>query len=205
VSVQLTPLLRRLSFVKRPHLQAKPACGNIKAMPDRLKPALGLTASLAVLLLSGCGSAGTQAPTVSAPNSTATTTKAHFIAQAEGICRTLSAQEKPLRAQQESLKRLPTAAAGSAFVSLVRRVVVISDAANSKLHALPQPPGDAQAIDKLLTGFSEEAAEVSSIADAAAGQESTVGEAAEGALKRSIADNSGLADAYGMKECIGSE
>lgn len=174
-------------------------------MPDRLKPALGLAVLLGVLLLSGCGRAGTQAPTVSAPTSTAMTTKAHFVAQAESICRNLSAQEKPLRARQESLKRLPTASAGSAFVSLVRRVVVISDAANSKLHALPQPPGDAQAIDKLLTGFSEEAAEVSSIADAAAGQESTVGEAAEGALKRSIADNSGLADAYGMKACIGSE
>jgi uncharacterized protein YceK len=179
------------------------------AMADRLRPALGLAVvvavAVAVLMVSGCGSTGTTTAAVPTSAPAATSTKAHFVARAEEICRTLSAQEEPLKAQQESLKGLPSASADSVFVSLVRQVLAISKAANSKLHALPQPAGDAQAIDKLLAGFSEQVAEVSSIADAATRQESAVGEAAEGALKRSIADNSGLADAYGMKACVGSE
>lgn len=172
-------------------------------MPDRPRPALGLAIALAVVLLSGCGATSTQTAAVSASTPTAAT-KAHFIVQAEGICRTLTAQEKPLRARQESLERLPTASDDSAFVSLARQVVVISQAANSKLHKLPRPPGDAHAIEQLLTGFSEEVADATRIGDAAAAEESTPGEAAEEALKRSIAENGGLAEAYGMKLCIGS-
>jgi hypothetical protein len=172
------------------------------AMPDRPRPALGLAVGLAALLLSGCGGSGTR---TGAAGASAATTKARFVAQAEAVCRALSAQEQPLKARQESLKGLPVAEADKAFVSLARRVVSLSRAAEGKLQALPRPPDDAQAIEKLLTSFSEETADANDIANAAASRESTLGEGAEQALRRSIAANSALADAYGMKACIGSE
>jgi hypothetical protein len=178
-------------------------------MPDRLRPAHGLAVGLAVLLLSGCGTAGTRTATaherVSASTHRTAATKARYIAQAEAVCRALSTQEKSLKARQESLKGLPSASADKAFVSLARHVVALSRAAEGKLHALPPPPADVRAIDVLLTSFSEEIADATDIANAAANQESTIGEAAEGALKKSIADNTSLASAYGMKDCIGSE
>ena len=75
-------------------------------MPDWLRAVLGLAAGLLTLLLLGCGSTATRTDThagESASTSGAYGTKAHFIAQAEAICRTLSEQERPLRARQESL------------------------------------------------------------------------------------------------------
>ncbi len=174
-------------------------------MPDRPRPSLGLAVVLAILLLSGCGTTSTPSAKVSVSTPRGGQTKARFIAQAEAICRTLSAQEQPLKARQESLKQLPTATAEKAFVSLAHQVVVISRAANNKLHALPRPPDDVQAIEKLLAGFSEEVAETTGIANAAVSQESSIGEAAERALKKSIATNSALADEYGIKGCTGSE
>jgi hypothetical protein len=179
------------------------------AMPDRPRAALGLLVGLIAVLLSACGTTGTPTTTVHADVSASTPnalpTKARFAAQAQAICVTLSAQEKPLEARQGSLKGLPITTAEKAFVSLARQVVVLSRAADSKLERLPRPPSDARAIEQLLRSFSEEATDATGIADAAANQESTAGEAAEGALKKSIAANSSLAAAYGMKDCIGSE
>jgi len=175
-------------------------------MPDRLRPALGLAVVAAALLLSGCGSAAT--PTTTAHTTASpqgTTTKARFVAQAQAICRTLSEQEKPLKARQAALKGLPPETADTAFVSLVQQVVALSRAAESKLRALPRPAGDAHAIERLMSALSEEATDASGIAKAADNQESGLGEAAELALKRSVAANSALAAAYGMSDCIGSE
>ena len=178
-------------------------------MPHRLRPALGLAVALLALLLSGCGTTGTPSATVhakvSASSPQALPTKASFIAQAQAICRALSAQEAPLKTRQESLKGLPNAAADSAFVSLARHVVALSQAANGKLQALARPPGDASAISELVRNFSQDATYVADIAEAAVKQESTGGEDAEDLLKRSLARDSRLADAYGMQDCFGSE
>jgi TolA-binding protein len=176
----------------------------MREMPDRFRAALGVATALAALLLSACGTTSTPTATVST-SSPKTGTKSQFIAQAEAICRTLSAHEKPLRARQESLKGLPSAVADRTFVSLARQVVALSRAADRKLVVLPRPTGDRQALEKLLTSYSAEAAAAATIADAAANEEGTVGEDAEAALKRSIAANSPLADAFGMKDCFGSE
>lgn len=175
----------------------------------RLRPALGLAAGLATVLLSGCGSSGTPTTAGHASESVSITgtrsTKAHFIAQAEAACRTLTAQEQPLKARQNSLKGLSAEASDKAFVSIARQVVTFSRAADERLRALPRPPADAHAIEALLASFAQEITDTSDIAAAAANQNGTIGEDAEDALKKSIAANSALASAYGMKDCIGGE
>jgi hypothetical protein len=178
-------------------------------MGAQLRRALGLAIAVPVLALAGCGSGGASTTTAHVTVSTSTqqvaTTKARFIAQAEGICRALSAQEAPLKARQESLKGLPASTADKDFVSLVRQVVSLSRASIGRLRALPQPPADAAAIDRLLTGLTDETVDANGIAVAAAAQESNGGEDAEDALKRSIADDRSLAAEYGTKDCFGSE
>ena len=174
-------------------------------MADRHRAALGLAVILAASLLAGCGSSSTAGKTSSASTPAALSTRAHFIAQAGAICGTLNKQEQPLKARQESLKGQSSASAGDAFVSLARQFVAAARAANNKLDALPRPAADAQSIEKLLMGFSVEIGDASTIAVAAAKQESNLGEGAENSLRRSIARTAGLADAYGMKLCIGSE
>jgi len=178
-------------------------------MSRRPRAALCLAAGVGALLLSGCGGSTTRTVTVqaSAPSSPSgkAVTKAHFVVQAEAICRTLSAQEQPLKARQATLRELPNSTAGKIFVSLAHQVVTVGRAADGKLRALPRPPADAHAIEMLLTGFSEEVADASDIASAAVSEENNLAEGAEQALKRSVAENSSAAAEYGMKDCIGSE
>ncbi len=175
-------------------------------MPDRPRPALGLLVGLAVALLAGCGGSSAPRDTSSAESpSQASAARASFVAHAQTICQTLSAQEQPLKARQESLKRLPSAVADTEFVALVRQLAALSRTADGKLHALARPTGDARNIERLLTSFSQQLTEVTDVADAAAKQESSVGEAAVLELRRSIAQNIALADRYGMKACLSSE
>jgi hypothetical protein len=174
-------------------------------MPDRLRAALTAAVVIAGPLLSGCGSTSTPTTNPSPSVSAAGQTKAHFVAEAEVICSALSRQEVPLKARQESLKRLPSTSAAQAFVTLARQFVAYSQTADAKLHALPRPPGDTGAIARLLSNFSEEVADAGRIAIAAASQESPVGEVAEKALERSAAETTGLAGEYGMKLCMGGE
>jgi hypothetical protein len=184
-------------------------------MVDRPRAALSLAVALVALAATGCGStstptaastqAGTGQTAASAATSGSVPTKAQFIAQAEDICRKLSSEEKPLKARQEALKGLSAASSDKAFVSLAHQVVALSRAAGGKLQALPRPPGDAGMIEKLLIVYNEDATDVSNIAYAVANQESSAGEAAAEALKRSITVNSGLAEGFGMKDCTGSE
>lgn len=174
-------------------------------MRDQLKGARGLVVVLACLLCSACGSSGTPTTSTPATRSASTASKAQFVAHAERICSTLSQQEKPLKARQETLKQLPPAVAEKAFVAIVRQVIALTRAAAGKLQTLPQPTGDTQAIHNLLSSFSEESSDATAIASAATGQEASSGEAVQGALRKLIADNRALAAEYGMKDCIGSE
>ncbi|MCW3020282.1 MAG: hypothetical protein JWN10_2590 [Solirubrobacterales bacterium] len=177
------------------------------AMADRLRRALGPLVVLAALTLTACGATST--PSSQAPSPAAATgaraAKARFIAQAQSVCRTLSAQEQPLKARQESLKRLPSAVADKEFVALVRQLAALSRAADGKLRTLARPAGDAQNIERLLTSFSQQLTDVADVANAAAKQESSVGEAAVMALRRSIAQSISHADRYGMKACVSAE
>jgi hypothetical protein len=178
-------------------------------MLDRLRPTLGPAAGLAVMLLSGCGSSGAGSTGAHAGESASTAraqaTTPRFVIQAEAVCHKLSVQEQPLKARQESLRGLPTASAGRAFVSIARQVVTFSRAADEELGALARPPGDARAIEQLLSAFSQEIVYATNIATAAANEENTPGEDFEHELRKSIATNSSMAAAYGMKDCIGAE
>jgi hypothetical protein len=164
--------------------------------------------AVASLGAAGCGSSSSQTATSTAASATSTkstATKAQFVAQAEAICRKLSAEEKPLKASQESLKGASAASAQQTFVSLADKVVKLSRAAEGQLRAIPPPPGEAAAIDQLLAVYREEATDVSNIAYFLSHQESSAGEAAAQALKRSVTGIVATARSYGMKDCIESE
>ncbi len=175
-------------------------------MPGRPRPALGLVVGFALLMLAGCGaSSAPQDTSTGTSASDASAAKASFVAHAQEVCRTLNAQEQPLKLRQESLKRLPSTVADKEFIALVHQLVALSRAAEDKLRALPPPPGDAHDIEGVLTGFSQQLADVTEVASAAAKEESDVGEAAVLALRRSIAHNIALAQRYGMKACLNGE
>lgn len=175
-------------------------------MPDRPRPALGLVVGLALLLLAGCGSSSTpQDTSTGASTSGASASKASFVAHAQEVCRTLNAQEQPLKVRQESLKRLSSTAADKEFIALVHELVALSRTAETKLRALPPPAGDARDLEAVLASFSQQLADVTEVASAAAKEESDVGEAAVLALRRSIAHNIALAQRYGMKDCLSAE
>jgi hypothetical protein len=176
-------------------------------MRDPLRAALGLATVLAALVCAGCGSSSTSDTNAQTSNSasSSTATKAQFVTQAEAICRTLSAQERPLKTRQESLKGLSPDLADTAFVAIVEKVIAYSHAAGGKLATIPRPAADAQAIEKLLSSFSEETAEAKAIGQAARKQESGAGEDAQDALRKTIDANLPQADAYGMKDCIAAE
>lgn len=177
------------------------------AMPDRLRPALGLAVGLAalLLLLAGCASSGMQSAPAGASASKASAAKARFIAGAQAACRTLKAQEQPLEARQETLKEQPAGISDKAFVSLAQQVVVLSQAAHARLQALARPAADADAITTLLASFSQEIADVSDEANAVAAGKTATGERADQQLEKSIEQNSPSAAAYGMNDCIGRE
>ncbi len=187
-------------------------------MANRPTTARGLAvtvlAPLALIALAmgavGCGSTtstqtGSGGAATSAASGTPAPSRARFVAQAEGFCRTLSSGEKPLKAREEALKGLPSAAYDKAFVVVANQVVALSRTAAEKLKTLPRPPADAASIEKALDAYSEEVADVANISYSVANQESSAGEAAVAALKRSIAGNASLAERYGLKDCTGSE
>ncbi len=174
-------------------------------MSDRLRPALGLAVGLAVLALAGCGGSGASSTPSYRSTSSALAAKARFVARAQAVCRGLRTQEQPLRARQESLKGQPTAVADKSFVTIARDVVTLSRAAYEKLRALPRPPTDAHAIAQLLASFSQELGDVTDVANAVADERAAAGERADEALRKSAAQSSAPADAYGMNDCIGTE
>jgi hypothetical protein len=177
-------------------------------VPDRLRPAFGLAVLAVALALTGCGSSSKPTATASSTppsNEGPSSTKAQFVSQAGAICSALRAQEKPLQAKQETLKALPSPTIDTAFVALVRQVVTLARAAESKLRALQIPAGSAHAIEQLLNAFAEETTDANGIAKAANLQEATLGELAAKDLQRSVSRNKALADEYGMGDCIGSE
>jgi hypothetical protein len=175
-------------------------------MPARPSAALGLLVGVALVLLAGCGgsSASHNAPAGTSA-SDASAAKASFVAHAQELCRTLDAQEQPLKVRQESLSHLPSTVADKEFVALVDQLVALSRTAESKLRALPRPAGDTRDIEALLTSFSQQLTDATEVASAAGKEESDLGEAAVLALKRSIAKNVALAQRYGMKGCLSTE
>jgi hypothetical protein len=164
-----------------------------------------LVVTFAVMTAAGCGS--TSAPSVSvhartaAGTSTSDVATAHFIAAADGICKALHSQQQPLNARVQALTQ-ETAAARIQLQALLTRSVVYVRAADAKLQALPRPPGEATAIEKLLTGYDREAAEVTSFASKLEPERQRF---ASGSLERTTESDRKLAEGLGMKVCAASE
>jgi hypothetical protein len=78
---------------------------------------------------------------------------------------------------------------------------VFARAAQVKLRALPRPPNAAAAIDKLLAGYAQEAAEVSSFAASLTSREPEQQKLSSGSLERTTAADSKLARSLGLKVC----
>jgi len=169
---------------------------------------------LIALAVAGCGStskpsvgattgtsAGTPTRVTSIPPAGATT--ARFIAAADSICRALRSQQQPLNARAQALTQ-ETASARAQLQALLQQSVVYARAADAKLQALPRPPGETAAIDKLLAGYDYEATEVSSFADILTKQEPEKQRSVLGSLERSTATDRALAKSLGLKVCAAS-
>jgi hypothetical protein len=172
-------------------------------MVDSSRAALGLLIALAALAVSGCGGASTK--TSSAAASSASVSPARFVTAASTICEGVRRQLQPLKARQESLKKLPAAAGAREFVALAHEVATIARAAEAKLQALPRPSADASAIEQVLQAYSAQATDASNLAIAAAHQESTPGEDFAGAIAKSVALHGAAAKRLGMGGCFGVE
>jgi hypothetical protein len=179
-------------------------CANIHAMADRPRPPFRLVVALAlaVPVICSCGSSSTK--TTASTDTSSPATQAQFVARASSICEGVRAQEQPLETREESLKQLPVAKAEEQFVSLARQAASIARSAEKQLSALPRPAADEQEIGTLLQAYSAEATDATNLANAAANEESKLGEAATIALARSVALNSASAQKLGMGDCFES-
>jgi hypothetical protein len=171
----------------------------------RRRSALLLT--FVAMTAAGCGSTDAPNASVHAGTSVETptrgTTPARFIAAANTICRALHSQQQSLNARAQALTH-ETAATRAELQELLRQSVVFARAAGAKLRALPQPPSDAAAIDKLLAGYDQEAAEVTSYAASLTSREPERQKFSSGSLERTTASDRKLAESLGVKVCAAS-
>lgn len=173
----------------------------------RRRSALLLTFVAVAVAVAGCGSTGTPSASVHAGTAAGTptpgATTARFVAAADAICRALHSQQQRLNTRVQALTQ-ETAAAKAELEALLRQSVVFARAADAKLQALPPPPSDAAAINRLLAGYAQEAAEVSSFADSLTNQEPERQKFASGSLERTTASDGKLAESLGLKVCAAS-
>jgi hypothetical protein len=167
-----------------------------------------LVMTFAAMTATGCASTGTPSTSVNAGaaagTSTSGTTTAHFILAADDICRALHSQQAPINARVQTLTQ-ETATAKAQLQVLLRQSVVFVRAADAKLRALPRPPAEATAIEGLLSGYDQEAAEVTSFADSLTRMEPERQRFASGSLERTTESDRKLAESLGMKVCAASE
>jgi hypothetical protein len=163
-----------------------------------------LLMSIAATAGVGCGSSGAQSVSAPAGTSAATpasrTATAHFIVAADSICRTLHSQQSPLNARAQTLTQ-ENPETRRALLALLEQSVTFAHAADAKLRALHQPPGDAAAIDRLLAGYEHEAAEVTNYAEALSKKEPEKQRFASGSLERTTATDLALARSLDLTAC----
>jgi hypothetical protein len=185
----------------------------MSARPGR---AVGLALALGALGLAGCGGSHATTVTVTTGSVAAAAASgaggdagaAQFVAQATRICEGVRTQQAPLKGREEALKgQLGRSAASAdlAFSSLASQAAAIAQAALGRLAALPRPPAEAQAIEQVLQAYSEQVGDARTIAAASASRQNSRGEAAAGALGRSVLTHSAAARKLGMGECFGLE
>ncbi len=126
---------------------------------------------------------------------------AEFVTHADAICRSLKAQEAPVKERFDALASGTGSQQESEGAPLIREVVALARAADGKIAALPEPPADTTTIAKLLTGISEEATDLNNVAEGFAAHERSAWEAAKLALQEVEAYDHGLAQGIGLGAC----
>ncbi|HTY96325.1 MAG TPA: hypothetical protein VMB91_04750 [Solirubrobacteraceae bacterium] len=156
-----------------------------------------------LLALAGCGSTHTSGVTTAKVTSPAEkrSARAAFVAAANAVCAHLKAEEAPLKTRAGRLETAQSESAESESAPIMEQVVALARAAEDKLAAIVVPPEDAAAVEKLLTGFSEEAAYVHDTAVAFRKHERTAWEAALGSLSQVHTRDHGVALGLGLREC----
>jgi hypothetical protein len=106
---------------------------------------------LVLVIVAGCGGGGddddsTESVTVGATGTAAPLTKAEYIEQADGICRSYNEQLGPLRAEVQTQIRLRDFAAAA---DTVGEAVEVTRTGVEELEALPKPAGDEAVLDHL--------------------------------------------------------
>jgi hypothetical protein len=157
-----------------------------------------LLISLAAIVGVGCGSTGTQS--TSSATSTSGATSAQFVAAANSICRALHAQQSPLNTRSQALTE-ENPATRRALLALLAQSITFAHAADAKLRALPQPPGERAKINLLLAGYDHEAQEVTSYEEALSKQEPEKQRYASGSLEGTTGADLVLARSLGLTDC----
>jgi hypothetical protein len=142
-------------------------------------------AIVAVLAVTGCGTARTKAAI----------TKAQFIARADAICQAEQAKLAFIRQRAGTPENAPTTP------PVIRQEVVQSRAATAKLESLPRPPGDSATIGKWLTARTVAATIASDAGEAPAGEDATAVRDVLDELTRANALAHRLAGDYGTETC----
>jgi hypothetical protein len=144
-----------------------------------------LLAIVVVLMLGACGTART----------TADMTKAQFIARADAICRAAEAKLAYIRQLAAKLGRAPSAP------PVMRQEVAAARLATARLEALPEPPGESEAIDRWLTARTVAATVASDAAEAPPGEDKAAVKDVFAQLEVARAREARLGRQYGLEAC----
>jgi hypothetical protein len=171
-----------------------------QAVALRLRYAQGVFRTLlaagtvvAVVAISGCGSAVAPPPTL-----------AQFAREANQICAQLSSEQEPFAARLEALDRIPGANSGQVAAAW-RGLESVSHAADVKVGELPRPPAQADVIRQLVAGYFEEASNELDLANAFASQDAIAIEAAQQIYIRLAISHATVARRLGMTDCAKAE
>jgi len=168
----------------------------------------GIGALALAVALAGCGSGaaaggGSSVPAAPTPGTAAPAgpaTRTQFISRADAICTALAAQQAPLQQRSLGLSR-ESPSARKQLAALSAQTVKLALAADAKLAALPRPPGEAGTIENLLSGYDQEARDVSELTQGLKDNESSLEETAVGSLNRAATHDRSLARQLGLSAC----
>lgn len=127
-------------------------------------------------------------------------TKARFIVRADAICASEDVKLAYIERRAQALEGASPAYFRS-VPHLIRKAVAIHEAANAKLEALPQPPGETTAIEKWLTARIVASTIALDAAEAPAGKDLTAAKDLQQQLTRAIVLVRTLARSYGFAVC----
>ncbi len=125
---------------------------------------------LAVPAFVGCGSTATKTVTAHVPSTAAkskqATGKAHFIAQADSVCRAAGKATERFRKRLNEVQREPAGPAGKSLTPILRGLIASERASVAELQSLPEPAGDSKTIATWLAALRDSINDQSNVTDA---------------------------------------